>query len=53
MNTSGGLFTIEKRVQPALPESYILTVKISEEPKGFYTRLYSIYQSKNIYLTKE
>lgn len=30
-----GLFTIEKRVQPALPESYIVTIKISEEPKGF------------------
>ncbi|MEK5586615.1 hypothetical protein MKZ21_30620 [Paenibacillus sp. FSL P2-0536] len=48
-----GLFTIEKRVQPALPESYIVTIKISEEPKGFFTRLYSIYQNNRIYLTKE
>lgn len=48
-----GLFTIEKRVQPALPESYIVTIKISEEPKGFFTRLYSIYQNNRIYLSKE
>lgn len=48
-----GLFTIEKRVQPALPESYIITVKFSEEPKGFYTRIHSIYQNEYLYLTKE
>ncbi|GAA0853922.1 hypothetical protein ABER99_20120 [Paenibacillus glucanolyticus] len=48
-----GLFSIEKRVQPALPVPYILTVKISEEPKGFYTRLYTKFQHNSIYIFKE
>lgn len=48
-----GLFSIEKRVEPALTVPYILTVKISEEPKGFYTRLYSKFQDSSIYVFKE
>lgn len=52
MNSTLGLFTIDTRVQPALPESYIVTVRISEEPKGFYTRLYSLHQNKYVYLRK-
>lgn len=47
-----GLFAIKTRIQPILPDSYILTVKFSKETETFYARLYHIYKHKTLHLYK-